>query len=202
MATFSKSEGDDVAATEQKGLRRSMRLGLALLAFVLLALMFFDGPANYERQPPEAYAAPADRLAVRFPILQLFHEVCVKERRRLPSTHCYRFDAPRRWTGIMVQNDYFDDYFFPDQTISAGDLPKAMIYGVINLPARANCRDATCHPDPSLTVRDENWQPMAFAITFIGRRTAVQGNYGHMGYFGHEIVMDRLISQREIQLPK
>jgi hypothetical protein len=41
---------------------------------------------------------------------------------------------------------------------------------------------------------------MAFYVEFIGRRTAVQGTYGHMGIFGHKIIVDRLQAERPINL--
>ncbi|WP_150125363.1 hypothetical protein [Sphingomonas sp. LM7] len=35
-------------------------------------------------------------------------------------------------------------------------------------------------------------------LDFIGRRTAYQGRYGHMGLADSEVIVDRLISAREI----
>jgi hypothetical protein len=38
-----------------------------------------------------------------------------------------------------------------------------------------------------------------YAVEFIGRRTAVKGRYGHMGVFDHELIVDRMISMRQVE---
>ncbi len=41
-----------------------------------------------------------------------------------------------------------------------------------------------------------------YRIDFVGRRTSVPGGYGHMSGYEHMIVVDRLISLKELEPPK
>jgi len=38
-----------------------------------------------------------------------------------------------------------------------------------------------------------------YAVDFIGRRHSFRGSYGHMGLYDEEIIVDRMISMKEIQ---
>ena len=40
-----------------------------------------------------------------------------------------------------------------------------------------------------------------YAIEFVGRRTLQKGHHGHMGMFDHEILVDKLISLRQLETP-
>lgn len=40
-----------------------------------------------------------------------------------------------------------------------------------------------------------------YAVDFVGRRTAERGHYGHMGTSDYEVIVDRLISIRQVEPP-
>jgi len=40
-----------------------------------------------------------------------------------------------------------------------------------------------------------------YVVDFIGRRTVDRGHYGHMGVFDGEVIVDRMISMKEIEAP-
>lgn len=40
-----------------------------------------------------------------------------------------------------------------------------------------------------------------YQVEFIGRKTLTRGHYGHMGYFDYEIIVDRMISARQLEPP-
>ena len=101
--------------------------------------------------------------------------------------NCYKFDAPRRWRGL-----YFGAFeasrFCPE-------------------PAR-ECSDAGpgeriwLEASPSAGVPD--WKPTGsaalFAVDFIGHKSSYPGHYGHMGMSDEEIVVDHLISMKQLKI--
>ena len=40
-----------------------------------------------------------------------------------------------------------------------------------------------------------------YAVDFVGRRTVYRGEYGHLGVFDGEVIVDRMISIKEIEAP-
>lgn len=40
-----------------------------------------------------------------------------------------------------------------------------------------------------------------YAVEFEGRLTAYRGTYGHFGMYDHEVIVDRLISIRQVEPP-
>jgi hypothetical protein len=40
-----------------------------------------------------------------------------------------------------------------------------------------------------------------YRVEFIGRKALKPGHYGHMGYFANEIIVDQLISARQLEPP-
>jgi hypothetical protein len=110
----------------------------------------------------------------------------------LTSTYeiCYKLTEPQRWQGLW-RDDFEGSRFCP-------------------APA-SRC--------PYHTPRDKIWLEYSFGVTdteprerkvppgglyevnLIGRRTAVKGNYGHMGGSDHALIVDRMISIRQIEAP-
>ena len=151
-----------------------------------------------EQIPPKAYAALTDRLLARFPLLSPLGEVCVRAERRITDPQCYRFDAQKRWAGVIVQEHYFENSFYPGRTDRSVTSHGAR-FAVTGLPSKRDCRSPLCRPllnEPA----DANRPRMAFYVEFIGRRTATLGRYGHSGIFAHKIIVDRLLTARPINL--
>lgn len=104
---------------------------------------------------------------------------------------CYKFDPPRRWKGLFLA-DFETSRFCP-------------------APARACSEDgsddhiwleAGSLVDRPLLPWKGNGSPGLYEIDFVGQKTTYPGAYGHMGQWKQEIVMDRLISIKKVQLPK
>jgi hypothetical protein len=170
------------------------------VAFLLL-ISTLSGCSPGDGTPPEAYVTWADRLVARFPVLAEFHELCRDGEVKRAYEHCYRFEKQRRWSGIIVQNDYYESAFYPGRAGFASEPPHSSRYAVAGLPPRHECQSALCRPLDGDAPDEDRPPPKAFAVEFIGRRTAVEGRYGHMGIFGHQIIVDRLLAERAIQRP-
>lgn len=98
---------------------------------------------------------------------------------------CFKFDRPRRWEGIWwhsMENSTF-------------------------CPAPA--RDCPEDPERELWLDFSGAKPPAavyppggtFAVEFIGRRNVGGGAFGHFGMFRNQVIVDRLISLKQIEPP-
>lgn len=139
--------------------------------------------------PPDAYIHAADReRAARHQIPCVIEHVD-KEGRYLgsiPTDQCFKMLPAQRMRGVWI--DAFEgSQFFPGRTTAPGGrggrpsiwldtsrvkLPNGYAHG------RRNGR--------------------AVLIDFIGRRTRYRAPSGHMGMFDYEIIVDRVISAREL----
>ncbi len=100
----------------------------------------------------------------------------------LDTDECFKMSLPRRWQGLW--RNAFESYVFCET------------------PA-TRCRiDPEADPQPPYTwiefknpvdPRIKQAAEGLYRIDFIGRRTVVRGNYGHMGLARHAIVVDRLL---------
>jgi len=99
---------------------------------------------------------------------------------------CYKFDAPRRWKGLYF-GEFEGSRFCP-------------------APAR-QCSDSSpgehiwLKASPSAGVPAWNGRESSglFAMEFIGKKTSYPGHYGHMGMSDEEIVVDHLISMKQLE---
>ena len=101
---------------------------------------------------------------------------------------CRDMTEPRVWRGLWAYGFEWSQ-FCEEPAKSCGDRPK---------------RD----PDITWLTFGENW-PLGldtkreagalFQVEFVGRRTVHKGMKGHMGVFQYEMVVDRLISMKEIK---
>ena len=102
------------------------------------------------------------------------------------SDECFSFEQPRRWKGLW-RKDFEGSRFCPE-------------------PARECSHD---------TAGEETWLEFSFdypaageppfgglyAVEFIGRRSKGAGAFGHAGMFKNEILVDRLVSLKEVEPP-
>jgi hypothetical protein len=73
--------------------------------------------------------------------------------------------------------------------------------GAHEAPAQGQQSDLWLSLEPQLLspqLRKKCEQGCLLALDFIGRRTAVEGSYGHMGLAKHLIVVDRVIGARPL----
>lgn len=176
-----------------------MRQAAGMRYLLLLALTCaMPGCSSSSEPAPAAYVFGTDRLVAAFPILTMFRQVCERHGTRLPDQQCYRFGPQRRWSGLVVQSDYFANSFYPAGVAVTPAPPGRYRYAVVGVLPKRECASPLCSP---LSHDVEPPELKTFYVEFLGRRTSVEGRYGHMGLFGHKIIVDRLLVSRAIPLP-
>jgi hypothetical protein len=159
-----------------------MRVKVLSLAALLLTAC--DAQPSHT-PPPEAYRSWKDRALVGLHLASLERLPCatkVKTAGRiregmLPTDQCFKMTERRRWSGVWV-NEFEDSSFHSGRT----NVPLSDSAGWWLEPTK---------PMPRVDGK-------AWLIEFVGRRTKYAGGYGHMGMFDHEIIVDRVISMKEL----
>jgi hypothetical protein len=103
------------------------------------------------------------------------------------ADQCFKFEKPRRWKGIWI-NQFERQRFCPN-------------------PPERSC------PKNSTTNQNYVWLEFAsepsikpgsggvYELEFIGRRSVGAGVFGHFGMSPNEIIVDHIISLREVEAP-
>ena len=101
---------------------------------------------------------------------------------------CFEMMPPQRWSGLW--RDAFEGSRFcpAPATRCSADSPGDAIW--LGFADEQNAPKRTA------------WNNGLYAIEFIGRRTARKGSYGHVGMSDHEIIVDRLISIKQVEPPR
>lgn len=157
-------------------------------AAMVLSTMLLAGCRDYG-SPAGAYRNWGDRLAVAtglramglvWPCKHKKHDQDIGDfYEGTPLDECYKMDQPRRWRGVW-RNEFEGSRFCPAPAKKCS----------MSSPGEMIWLDVSKSPDQTL-----------YEVDFIGRRTAVKGRYGHMGGFDHELIVDRMISMRQIEPP-
>jgi hypothetical protein len=104
-----------------------------------------------------------------------------------PFERCFEFEPAKLWKGIWV-NQMEGSQFCPD-------------------PAPDSC------PTKDVSYANDIWLKFGsnppvelgrgglYQVEFIGRKSDGKGTFGHFGMFGNEIIVDRLISIKEVEPP-
>ena len=169
------------------------------LMLLLIAALVLTGCRQGPDTTPAAYARLSDRMRATLSWFPWVDDICVRSERRVPDEHCFRFDPPRRWSGVLVHEDYAGNRFYPGLTSYASLEPRsrAFTFSVSNAPLRRICTEAMCQPHDG----EEPEPNKQYYVEFIGRRTKVEGPYGHMSMFGHLILIDRMLVERRLPEP-
>lgn len=115
----------------------------------------------------------------------------------LPIDQCYKMEPARRYRGIWI--DAFEDQQFIPEGTKAPEWP------------RSNPKTSEWRKEADRAIAGTIWLDVEPAklghkwkqggrrtfIEFVGRKTKFRGNYGHMGMFGQEIIVDHVISLTE-----
>jgi len=125
-------------------------------------------------------------------------ETCVAKLRtggtkalQAPTAECFQMTASQRWSGLW-RNDFEGSLFCPAPAKTCGYV------------ARGRRSEPSIWLDfgrpPSAEFSPKQHGGL-YAVEFIGRRTAIPGHHGHMGVFDAEMIVDQLISMKEIEAP-
>lgn len=169
--------------------RHWVMLGAAGLLYLLVM--------NVTNDPP-AYAYKGWRHQT-WVMLGLHHlsdpcSVKVREARHtvmssLPTDQCFRMSSPEQMRGVWI-DEFEGSQFLP----GASDTSPAQV------GLGGTWLDVETNRIPGLFLTSSVDELRAFQIEFIGRRTLVAGKHGHMGSSDHEVVVDKLISARPIDV--
>lgn len=108
----------------------------------------------------------------------------------LPIDQCVKFDAPLRMHGLW-RNDFEGSQLCPAPATDCS----------FNTPGERIWLDYAL-PLPGTEPKRFTVQPGGlYAVQFVGRQTKYKGSYGHMGVFDHQVIVDRMISIRELEPP-
>lgn len=108
------------------------------------------------------------------------------ETRHIPTDGCFEMQEPRRWRGLW-RNVFEGSRFCPE-------------------PAR-ECDDDSPGEDIWLTFSEQLPHSKfddyggLYELEIVGRRTLHRGRYGHFGMSDHELIVDRVVSIREVEPP-
>jgi hypothetical protein len=152
---------------------------------------------NVTNQPPAyAYRGLSKQLWVALG-LQHYSHPCLRTiatkygpvGTSLPTDQCYRMSEPQRMKGVWI--DAFEGSQF---------LPGARDTSQAEIEPDGIWLDVETNRIPGLFQTSLTAGLRAFEIEFIGRQTATAGQYGHLGGSRHEIIVDRLISARPVDV--
>lgn len=187
-----------------------MRGRLALAAFALLASCQRSAPPEprttdprtlellRETYVPESYARLEDqRAAARLragyqapvPCASYSVDSRIPVSKSLPDDLCFKFAPAQRMQGLW-RNEFEGSQFCaaPARRCSGSDHYPFE-------PGVASLQFAR----PASAI-DGLYPGGLYAIDFVGRRTVFDGSYGY-GFFSQEVIVDRLISIREVEPP-
>ncbi|MGN6589911.1 MAG: hypothetical protein ACTHKE_06445 [Sphingomicrobium sp.] len=109
----------------------------------------------------------------------------------IPFDQCYKMDPPRRWAGLW-RNEFEGSQFCPAPATNCGyDSAGKKISPSYWLEESIRFPEA---------IKKRRFGGL-YAIEFDGRKPTYPGAYGHMGMSDQAVIVDRLISIREVEAP-
>lgn len=118
----------------------------------------------------------------------------------LPTDRCYKMEGPRRYRGVWV--DEFEGQRFVPEGASPPEPSR-------NNPATFEGREqaerawlGSIWIDARTIDRQPRQQGTRRRIEFVGRKTMYPGPHGHLGMFGQEVIVDRVISLQDCPATK
>ena len=98
----------------------------------------------------------------------------------IPLDQCVKMDAPKRWKGLWRDASESSQFC----AAPAASCP-------LTIPATQLAVDRVTKKSTGAV----------YAVDFIGRRTSYQGSYGWLGQYDRVIIVDRMISMKELRPP-
>lgn len=156
-----------------------------------VAVIYFtnDPPAHAYRGWENQFWVALGFHHFRHPCLQTVQTEHGSYGSSLPTDRCFRMSPPQRMKGVWI--DEFEGSQF---LLNASDASQ------VEVGLGGTWLDVETNRIPGLFQEAPVAELRAFEIEFIGRQTLVAGRHGHTGGFDHEVVVDRLISARPIDV--
>lgn len=158
-------------------------------AAVIFAGLLIGGcqePQPPESLDPEQYSAAQIRKALPGIADACIARLQVDDTRSVPADQCFEMQEPRRFRGLW-RNEFEGSRFCPE-------------------PAR-ECGHDTPGDEIWLTFSEDLPQSKLddfgglYELDLVGRRTLHQGRHGHFGLYDHVLIVDRVISMKEMEAP-
>ncbi|HET6941359.1 MAG TPA: hypothetical protein VFH89_04265 [Sphingomicrobium sp.] len=171
----------------------AVTLGVMRKSVFLALLAVLVGSCN--ANPPSAYQHSRDQFFAVIPgtIFDDDFYPCFRSANgqptRLSDAECYRFNAPQRMRGVWA-NGFEEGRFYPDLTTRPGETASDLCLEVLRTTPVPKGQDRLFDIEPGKTSY--------ILLDFVGRRTSVAGRYGHLGLAKHLIIVDRVVSAKEL----
>jgi hypothetical protein len=177
-------------------------------AFLFTLLCGGSSALAFGLPPAESYLHKSDADAAR---AGHYDRVCIAKDEvmpdsqhlvlSLPTDQCFKMDALVEMKGVWI--DAFEgSAFYPGRTTRPLPEPSFGPPGHFNHAAFERYRRKQIWLDVSRVQLPRDYKHRregnAVLIDFIGRKTSYTGSYGHLGMFGNEIIVDRVISSRRL----
>jgi hypothetical protein len=114
-----------------------------------------------------------------------------------PTDQCYKMEPARTYRGIWI-DEFEGQAFIPDGTTPPGwptSDPKSP--GWREAAERARAARIWLTTDRVDLPHKRQAGTRRVLLEFVGRKTMYPGAFGHMGMSGHELIVDRVLSERE-----
>lgn len=160
-------------------------------AFVWAVSLLLVSCSDYT--PPAAYSHAQDKLLAAVPLAILDQDLqpCFRtingKPGRLSDADCYRFRAPQHMRGVAITG-------FEAGLFYAGWTRRPPTELQTNLRLQLDPRSLAS--DPMKAARRKCTGGCTVYLDFIGRQTAVQGSYGHMGLGKNIVIVDRILAAK------
>ncbi|NUR45272.1 MAG: hypothetical protein HOP91_03810 [Sphingomonas sp.] len=165
------------------------------LTFVVMAAVLIAGCKQQPQQPPRQQKVSDAEIAEMHRDMPGMTDACLDKLKwggseGLPRQYedCFKFTPSQRMQGLWRNN--FEGSEYCDG--SSGQCPDA------KANAETGIWLAMRSPLPGV---DDTPPGGLYAIDFIGRRSIGAGMFGHMGMAKNEVIVDRLLSIKEVEPP-
>jgi hypothetical protein len=173
-----------------------MRLAVLCAGLILSACEASEGPqldlaeqeysaAQFKEALPGITDACIKRLQAK-KIRQSDERLHVDATPPVPTDRCFQMQEPRKWRGLW-RNVFEGSRFCPEPARECGH--------------NSSGEDVWLEFAEGLPEGKIEASGGLYAMEFVGRRTSRPGRHGHFGMSDHAIVVDRVISMKQVEPP-
>jgi hypothetical protein len=106
------------------------------------------------------------------------------------ADECFTFESPRRWKGVWINAFEGSQFCLPPVRRTCQQEGSGSYDNVVSLEF-----------SHSPSVQDHLVPGGVYLVDFIGRRSHGAGTFGHMGVARNDIIVDRMISMKQLEAP-